>query len=218
MKSRIFGRLRLGWLPMIVVALVSAGGIGAPANAVTAEPPSPTVNKSAQPSKESKPIKLGEAGTMAWGGVEMQNSAYVGTPGGACLDADLNTWNNNPGFVQMWDCYLPIPSNQQWWQKLETGVPTTVQTPGYPHGPWHPKCLDATNVPFIHVRTWDCNGALNQGWTPHFVDDGGIAAYVYESQKFPGWCLQADGGHNGAPVNIHPCAFDEYIQRWRLFG
>jgi Ricin-type beta-trefoil lectin domain len=117
-----------------------------------------------------------------------------------CLDAHLPTVDVNGGRVQVWQCNEQ--DNQEWWQWTE-GL-TTLQLPGVRHHDRKARCLDAVEVSpnVFHVRLWECNGFKNQGWKRNSLAQG---QWVWESERYPGRCLQPAAPRNGADVNLVGC-------------
>jgi hypothetical protein len=124
--------------------------------------------------------------------------------GRKCLDADLNTWYTNGGYVQIWDCLGRTQRNQTWHGGWEGYPSTAISTP--PGGPG--KCLDAwpdNRAPLgWRISVWDCNGQWQQQW-----DVSGRTANGGVSFRNIKWnqCLDiyTTAEYNGAPVTLRPC-------------
>jgi hypothetical protein len=116
-----------------------------------------------------------------------------------CLDADINTGNNDGGIVQLWTCG---PWNQQDWE---------VWPDGHLYNVRFQKCLDADintgNNDGGKVQLWTC-GPWNQQWWEIWPD-----GHVY-NQRFQK-CLDADintGNNDGGKVQLWTCG--PWNQQW----
>jgi hypothetical protein len=121
-----------------------------------------------------------------------------------CLDAQLDTINNNGTVVQIWD--FINNANQNWGFQL--GVITIIQNQ------WSGRCLDADLGTIggngTKVQLWDCNGRENQKWA--VVPNGKI------QNLWSGRCLEsriAGSGtsDNGIKVQLWDCE-DISQQKW----
>jgi hypothetical protein len=134
---------RLGWV-IAAVLVVGVPGLGVPAHAQPAHVASHTFVAS--------PASLPVNGSV----IRITNQVT-----GRCLDADLNTVNQNGTRVQLWDCLPGTPGNQLWQVRNSlSGVALQSLYPPY-------RCLDAdingwTNG--VRVQLWDCNGTAVQAW------------------------------------------------------
>jgi Ricin-type beta-trefoil lectin domain len=111
---------------------------------------------------------------------------------GKCLDADLNTINDNGAVVQLWDCNYE--DQQLWYLTGDFAI----------HVAYNGRCLDAdVNHIFDNgdrVQLWECNGSPQQKW------------YVYGDytirSAYSGLCLDADINHiwdNGDRIQLWEC-------------
>lgn len=140
-----------------------------------------------------------------WERRELLNNYKIDGDGNRyCLDADLNTWEQNGGKVQAWIC-LRDNEGPQWNQVWYAfwGDRSRIRTPGAPFGP--AKCLDALQD---HRYLWgyrvsvrECSeSGLGQTWETNYNNTGQIRNLQY------GNCLDTDlAAGNGSYVGLFPC-------------
>jgi hypothetical protein len=95
------------------------------------------------------------------------------TPNGWCLDADLNTLNQNGTKVQLWPCNGQL---QQRWYIEGTSWRSAI----FPN-----RCLDVNlGTPVVNgtkIQLWDCNFQPQQRWAIPFIPPPGssVTSAVY---------------------------------------
>jgi hypothetical protein len=134
----------------------------------------------------------GAAGASA----AMANQVQINNGYGACLDAQLQTINQNGTNVQLWKCLPGAPINQEWYID-PAGNGNAVLIRSADGG----RCLDAESQEIktngTHVQLWKClPHALNQEWllqSDHIVN--------VESSRYLDATVQ-DIKSNGTPIQL----------------
>ncbi|MBV8931522.1 MAG: ricin-type beta-trefoil lectin domain protein [Kutzneria sp.] len=121
---------------------------------------------------------------------------------GKCLDADLDSIDNNGTKVQLWDCN---GSTEQQWQIDDINADGTVV-----RNAMSQRCLDADinsiDSNGTKVQLWDCDGSTEQQWRfgrgelPYNITN--LASHDAGYERYLTTPPSDDQPENGTPVGL----------------
>jgi hypothetical protein len=129
---------------------------------------------------------------------------------GRCLDADLNTINNNGTRVQLWDCD-PYAAQQAFYiTEIPEGY---LRFQNVASGRYLDADLASINTNNTRIQLWDyVGGATNQWWATTVIPEG----YLRFQSPASGRYLTAEGsvGSNGTRVQLWDYIPGGHSQWW----